>query len=104
MIVFLPNGQDQFARTGRMAPGDNLNTTLNGLSQTFYVQFTDKTCGDLVLSYDVRKFVFDILFAEPVEVCPGDTLEYTIFNQGEGPLTYVWKPDPHIVANDSTVR
>ena len=83
--------------------GDTLNTTLDGLSQTFYVQFTDKTCGDLVLSYNVRKFVFDILFAEPVEVCPGDTLEYTIFNQGEGPLTYVWKADPHIVANDSTM-
>lgn len=82
--------------------GDTLNTTLTGLSETYYVQFTDKTCGDLVLSYDVRMFVFDILFAEPFKVCPGDTLEYTIFNQGEGPLTFVWVDDPHLVANDST--
>jgi len=82
--------------------GDTLNTMLTELSQTFYVQFTDKTCGELILSYDVRKFVFDILFAEPFMICPGDTLDYTIFNQGEGPLTYVWSDDPHVVANDST--
>lgn len=82
--------------------GDTLNTTLTGLSETYYVQFTDKTCGDLVLSYDVRMFVFEILFAETFMICPGDTLDYTIFNQGEGPLTYVWLEDPHIVANDST--
>ncbi len=83
--------------------GDTLNTTLTDLSETYYVQFTDKTCGDLVLSYDVRMFVFDIFFVEPVQVCPGDTLEYTIFNQGEGPLTYLWVEDPHLVANDDTM-
>ncbi len=82
--------------------GDTLNTTLTGLSETYYVQFTDKTCGDLILSYDVRMFVFDILFAEPFEICPGDTVDYPIFNLGEGPLTYLWLEDPHVVANDTT--
>lgn len=83
--------------------GDTLMTTMDGLSETFYVQFTDKTCGDLILSYHVRQYVFDILFAEPFKICPGDTLDYTIFNQGEGPITVVWNEDPHIVANDSTL-
>ena len=82
--------------------GDTLNTTLTGISETYYVQFTDKTCGDLILSFDVRMFVFDILFAEPYMICPGDTVDYPIFNLGEGPLTYVWLADPHVVANDST--
>lgn len=82
--------------------GDTLNTTLTNLSETYYVQFTDKTCGDLILSFDVRMFVFEIDFAEPFKICPGDTLDYNVFNLGEGPLTYVWLPDPHVVANDST--
>ncbi|MEM9547629.1 MAG: gliding motility-associated C-terminal domain-containing protein [Bacteroidota bacterium] len=83
--------------------GDTLNTTLNGLSETYYVTFTDKTCGDLVLSYDVRMFEFEIFFIEPVEICAGDTLDYTVFNVGEGPLTWLWEEDPHIVAGDSTM-
>lgn len=82
--------------------GDTLNTTLTNLSETYYVQFTDKTCGDLILSFDVRMFVFDIDFAEPFKICRGDTLDYNVFNFGEGPLTYVWLSDPHVVSNDST--
>ncbi|MDF1697373.1 MAG: gliding motility-associated C-terminal domain-containing protein [Saprospiraceae bacterium] len=82
--------------------GDTLNTILTGLSETYYVQFTDKTCGDLILSYDVRQFVFDLEYAEIIKICPGDTLDYTVFNTGEGPLDFVWSEDPHIVANDST--
>lgn len=82
--------------------GDTLNTELTGLSQLYYVQFTDKTCGDLILSYNVRKFVFDLLYAEPYMICPGDTLDYTVFNQGEGPLVFEWLDDVHVVANGNT--
>ena len=83
--------------------GDTLNTVLIGTSDTYFVQFTDKTCGDLVLSYDVRLFVFDLLFAEPFMICPGDTLRpYTVFNLGEGPLTWSWADDIHIVAGGDT--
>lgn len=82
--------------------GDTLNTVLVGTSTTYYVQFTDKTCGDLVLPYDVRLFVFDLLYAEPFKICPGDTLTYTVFNQGEGPLTWSWDDDIHIVSDDDT--
>lgn len=82
--------------------GDTLNTILDGNPTVYYVQFTDKTCGDLVLSYSVRLYEFDLLFAEPYMICPGDTLAYTIFNQGEGPLTWLWADDPHIVANGNT--
>jgi len=82
--------------------GDTLNTVLTDLSQEFYVQFTDNTCGELVLSYNVRKFVFDIEFAEQYNICPGDTLDYTVFNLGEGPLSWEWIQDPHVVANGNT--
>ena len=71
--------------------GDTLDTTLDGLSETYWVRFTDNTCGELVLSYNVRQFVFDLLYAEVFEVCQGDTLQYDVFNQGEGPLTYEWQ-------------
>jgi len=79
--------------------GDTLMTTMTGVNETYYVQFTDKTCGDLVLSYDVRIFQHDLLFFEPFMICRGDTLEYTVFNQGEGPLTWEWLDDPHVVDN-----
>ncbi|MFT4534406.1 MAG: gliding motility-associated-like protein [Saprospiraceae bacterium] len=82
--------------------GDTLNTILSGTSDTYYVQFTDKTCGDLILTYDVRLFEFDLLFAEPYNICPGDTLPYTVFNQGEGPLTWVWAEDTHIISGGGT--
>lgn len=82
--------------------GDTLNTTLVGTNTTYYVQFTDKTCGDLILSYDVRLFEFDLLYAEPFNICPGDTLAYTVFNQGEGPLTWSWVDDVHIISEGDT--
>jgi gliding motility-associated-like protein len=82
--------------------GDTLNTILIGTSDTYFVQFTDNTCGELVLSYDVRLFVFDLLYAEPFNICPGDTLLYTVFNQGEGPLTWSWADDIHIVSGGDT--
>ena len=82
--------------------GDTLNTELIGTSNTYYVQFTDITCGELVLSYNVRLFEYDLLFAEPYNICPGDTLDYTIFNQGEGPLTWSWVDDVHIIEGGDT--
>ena len=82
--------------------GDTLNTVLIGTSTTYYVQFTDKTCGDLILSYDIRLFEFDLLFAEPFNICPGDTLPFTVFNQGEGPLTWSWGDDIHITSGGDT--
>lgn len=78
--------------------GDTLNTVLVGSSTTYYVQFTDKTCGDLVLSYDVILFEFDLLFAEPYKICPGDTVSYPVFSQGVEPLTWSWVEDEHIVS------
>ncbi|MEE9439458.1 MAG: gliding motility-associated C-terminal domain-containing protein [Saprospiraceae bacterium] len=82
--------------------GDTLRTELTGLSEIYFVQFTDKTCGDLLLSYHVRQFVYDILTVEPFMICPGDTLTYSIFNQGEGPLTFQWTADPHIITGENT--
>ena len=82
--------------------GDTLNTELVGTSITYYVQFTDNTCGELVLSYDVRLFEYELLFAEPFNICPGDTLLYTVFNQGEGPLTWSWVDDAHIISGGDT--
>ena len=88
--------------TNILFEGDTLNTGLDGISTTYYVQFTDKTCGDLILSYDVRLFQFDLLFAEPFNICPGDSLAYTVFNQGEGPLVFSWEDDVHILSGGDT--
>ncbi len=76
--------------------GDTLITTLGGLSNDYFVTYTDKTCGDLVLNYHVRQYVFDILSAEPVMICPGDTITYPVSNQGEGPVTFLWDENSHI--------
>lgn len=80
-----------------LSTGSILNTTLEGDSTTYYVRYTDAVCGDNVFAQKVSKYEFELLYVEPYYVCPGDTLDYSVFNEGAGTLTYVWDNDPHIV-------
>mgnify|MGYP000303372068 FL=1 len=82
--------------------GDTLNLILAPDSETYYVQYTDKTCGDLIREVTVTKFDYNVEAPQPYNICLGDTLIYTAFNLGDGPLVFEWVDDPHIIDNADT--
>lgn len=67
-------------------------------SMFFYVRYTGATCARSSDAIKVKRYVFDLLYVETMEVCAGDTLNYPVYNQGELNLTYLWRPDDHIIS------
>lgn len=82
-----------------VAVGDTLDTVLDGLTETFYLRYTDATCGDETFSYTVRLYEFDLIYVDTWVICPGDSVNFPLFNQGEQDLTYAWTSDVHIVSD-----
>ena len=85
--------------TNVIATGAELETVIDGLTDTFYVRFTDPTCGDEVFSYSVRRYLFDLVYFEQWTICPGDTVNFPLINLGEDDLTYQWDEDIHIITD-----
>jgi len=85
--------------TNIISTGDQLETVIDGLTDTFYVRFTDPTCGDEVFSYSVRRYLFDLVYFEDWTICPGDTVNFPLINVGEDDLTYLWEDDIHIITD-----
>jgi len=80
-----------------IATGAELETIIDGLAATYFVRYTDPTCGDEIFSYDVRLYQYDLVYTNEWVICPGDTIDFPMFNFGEQDLTFVWEDDAHIV-------
>lgn len=74
-----------------------LETTLEGNSAIYYVRYTDPICGDEVFSFPVRLYEFNLDYIDQWVICPGDSVQFPILNNGEQDLTFTWDEDIHIV-------
>ncbi len=82
-----------------LSDADTLETMIDGLTDTFYVRYTDPTCGDEIFSYSVRLYEFNLVFVELWVICPGDSVNFPLINVGEQDLTYEWDVDVHVVTD-----
>lgn len=85
-----------------IATGVALDVPLEVDSITYYVRYNGDLCGNTIDAHTIERFSFELEYADPYTMCPGDTIPLTIFNEGEGNLTYVWEDNVHIISGGDT--
>lgn len=84
--------------------GSALNTILEGDSMTYYVRYTGETCGENFRAFEVKRYVYDLIYANPIPVCSGDEFPLEVSNEGpkDVELTYIWSDSPYLTAGQGT--
>ncbi len=80
-----------------------VNDTLDiiGNAGTYFVQAVDNSlCPSEIEMVTVSDASVQIDYADPLALCPGDTVPYTVFNlDATQDLIFLWEDDPHIIGD-----